>query len=74
MAETHSLAVTAVHSTKQGAPLSIGVPDSAGRAGHLNYWASRGQQILCLNPDGSQSYYTFDAERSTTNNLVMRKV
>ena len=33
-----------------------------------------GAQVLCQNPDGSQSYYTLDAERSTRANPVLRRV
>jgi len=35
---------------------------------------STGAQILCQNPDGSQSWFTFDAERSTPTRPVLRKV
>ena len=31
----------------------------------------RGDQMLVKNPDGSQSWYTFDAERSTATNPVL---
>lgn len=30
--------------------------------------------LLCKNPDGSQSYYTYDAERSTPGNIQLRRL
>jgi hypothetical protein len=33
-----------------------------------------GTAFLCKNPDGSQSYYQLDAERSTPGNPVLRKL
>lgn len=33
-----------------------------------------GTQVLCKLPDGSQAYYTFDAERSTPGYPVMKRV
>ena len=33
-----------------------------------------GQSFLCQNPDGSQSNYVLDAERSTPTSPVLRKV
>lgn len=47
------------------------VPDSAAAVGNQHQIMRTGAQILCLNPDGSQSYYTVDAERSRPGALVL---
>lgn len=36
--------------------------------------ARNGTPILCRGPDGSEAYYTIDAERSLPGALVMRKL
>ena len=35
---------------------------------------AQGTQILCKNPDGSQSWYTIDAERSSATDVVLKAV
>jgi hypothetical protein len=74
MAETYSLSITARHASSPTAAKTVKVPDSAAQPAHIQYHALRGDQILCQNPDGSMSYYTFDAERSTPNDIIMRRV
>ena len=64
MTETYSLASTGRRADEAGfAVNTVQIPDSAGPTGH-SYTQQTGAQILCKNPDGSQSWYTIDAERS----------
>lgn len=71
MAETYSLGVTGINANTRYTPatLKVGDTDAAGNAIGSNAVAqsgvmSRGNQVLCKNPDGSQSYYTIDPVRS----------
>lgn len=85
MAQTYSQSLTGINAgTRYTAKaVQVGDADAAGNA--LNSNASRaaaeqgsmarGNQILCKNADGSQSWYTIDAERSIPGvSLVMRPV
>ena len=74
MAETYSLAVTGVSAQSIDAVKTIDVGDTIGADGKYNLAMRNNTQLLCKNPDGSQTYYTIDAERSTPNNLVMKPV
>jgi len=71
MAQTYSQSITGtnVGACYNPANLSVGDADIAGN--DLNKtgasWQTtmtRGGYVLCKNPDGSQSYYKIDAERS----------
>ena len=53
---------------------NIKVGDTIGADGAYNLSMRNNTQLLCKNPDGSQTYFTIDAERSTPNNLVMKPV
>ena len=78
---TYSLSVTGVSagSPFQVSDLKLSDSDSTGDVIGTSF-ASQGStmrtgaQVLCKNPDGSQSWYTIDAERSTASKLVMRAV
>jgi hypothetical protein len=85
MAQTFSQSVTGINAGARynvAKTVQVGDLDAAGNA--LNSLADagaqqgsmqRGNQILCKNPDGSQSWYTIDAERSIPGvSLVMRPV
>lgn len=75
MTETYSLALTALRADSQFTPKLLTMPDSAGRDGAgIQYNTRLGNQILCKLPDGSQAWYTIDAERSTPANPVLLKV
>ena len=75
MAETYSLAVTALRAGDEFTAKTVQVGDSAARSyGGPQLAMSQNTQVLCKNPDGSQSWYTFDAERSTPSNLIMKRV
>ena len=82
MAETYSQSVTGINAgARYNAPktLQVGDTDAAGNVvgidGGQRGVMMRGNQVLCKNPDGSQSYYTIDAERSVPGvSLVMRAV
>ena len=74
MAETYSLSVTGQRADQQFAASTLKVGDTVG-PDNLHMQSMRlNTQILCKNPDGSQSYYTIDAERSLPGALVMKAV
>ena len=72
MVQTYSQSVTGINAgARYNAPANVQVGDTdiAGDAinKHGRSWQgpmSRNDYILCKNPDGSQSYYRIDAERS----------
>ena len=82
MTETYSLAATGLRADYKYAAKPVTAPDSAseGINASINQWGGpqgtmlSGAQVLCKNADGSQSWYTFDAERSTPGNLVLKAV
>ena len=83
MAQTFSQSITGVNANARYnavKTVQLGDTDIAGNALLTSGRArdgmmSRGDQILCKNPDGSQSWYTIDAERSVPGvSLVMRAV
>ena len=75
MAETYSLAVTGLRAGDEYTAKTVQVGDSVARSyGGPQLAMQLNTQVLCKNPDGSQSWYTFDAERSTPSNLIMKRV
>ena len=86
MTQTYSQSITGINAgARYNTPASIRVGDLDAAGNALNSLAGavgaqqgsmmRGNQILCKNPDGSQSYYVIDAERSIPGvSLVMRPV
>ena len=74
MAETYSLAVTGRPADSLFAIAELKIGDSVGPDGLHARAMQKNTQIFCKNPDGSQSWYTVDAERSTPTNLVMKAV
>ncbi len=83
MVETYSLAATGLRADYKFAAKPVTAPDSAasglqssdgGRFGAAAYTMKNGAQMLCKNADGSQSWYTYDAERSTPQNIVLKAV
>ena len=74
MAETYSLAVKGARADSVQAVQNIKVGDTASPDNTHGYAMRNNTQVLCKNPDGSQTYYTIDSERSTPNNLVMKPV
>ena len=74
MAETYSLAATGQLSGSLFAVATEKVGDSAGLIGSQKLAMAQNTQILCKNPDGSQSYYTLDAERSLPGAVVLKAV
>ena len=71
---TYSLAATGQRSDQQLGTSTLKVGDAAGLIGLQQGAMAQNTQILCKNPDGSESYYTIDAERSTPANIVMKAV
>jgi hypothetical protein len=82
MTETYSLAATGLRADYKFAAKPVTAPDSAGGGinAAIGQWGGpqttmkNGAQMLCKNADGSQSWYTYDAERSTPGNLVLKAV
>ena len=73
MTQTFSQSITGVDAgARYNAPATIQVGDSDINGNVTQKWApdiagaltSRNNYILCKNPDGSQSYYRIDAERT----------
>ncbi len=73
MVQTYSQSITGINAGTRYTPaaVQVGDLDAAGNAlnsikdaGAQQGSTMRGNQILCKNPDGSQSYYRIDAERS----------
>ena len=72
MVQTYSQSVTGINAGARynvPANVQVGDTDIAGDSinKHGRSWQgpmSRNDYILCKNPDGSQSYYRIDAERS----------
>ena len=78
MAQTFSQGITGVNANGRYAvkTVQVGDTDIAGDAlsasGHArDGMMTRGDQILCKNPDGSQSWYTIDASRSGTGGQIV---
>lgn len=53
---------------------NVKVGDSTGLVGAQQAAMAQNTQVLCKNPDGSKSWYTLDAERSTASNVVLKAV
>lgn len=71
MAETYSLAVTAVKAHQPQFVKAVILPDSHATNGGQSNAMQTGLQLLCKNPDGSFANYVLDAERSTPSNPVL---
>jgi hypothetical protein len=71
---TYSLAIKGALSGQPAAPLTEQISDPAARPGSMAYNAMTGSYFLCKNPDGSESYYKLDAERSTVANPIVVRV
>ena len=74
MAETYSIGATGQRADSQFAVSTLKVGDTAGLIGGQQLAMAQGTQILCKNPDGSQSWYTIDAERSSATDVVLKAV
>ena len=80
--DTYSLGQTGVRADAPTGTKTVTLGDSAAQGINvsINQWGGpqgtmlSGAQVLCKNADGSQSWYTFDAERSTPGNLVLKAV
>lgn len=72
MAQTYSQSLTAINAgARYNAPATVQVGDTDTSGDAMRNWApavqgncSDNDYVLCKNPDGSQSYYRIDAERS----------
>lgn len=74
MAETYSLAITGAGAMQKFGQKVHTLPDSSATPGAMARAQRLNLPLLCLNPDGSQSYHVLDAERSTPANPILRRV
>jgi len=72
--ETYSLGATGTRADRPLAANTLKVGDSAGLVGSQQLAMRTGTQVLCKNPDGSQSRYVIDAERSLPGAVVLKRV
>lgn len=61
---TYSVGITGCPADNPTRPLTLTVDDTMSRPGDQQNAMMLNTQFLCLQPDGSQAYYTYDAERS----------
>lgn len=61
---TYSLAVTGASAESCNLVATLKVDDLEATEGGQMLASQLNTQMLCKNPDGSQSWYTYDAERS----------
>ncbi len=63
---TYSLSITGVDADQRGTVELLTLSDAqAITTGAMQQAMAQNTYFLCKNPDGSQSYYRLDAERST---------
>ncbi len=75
MTETYSLGATGRRADETPAVVNnLNVGDTAGLTGSQQLAMRQGAQILCKNPDGSQSWYTLDPTRTLPGAVVLLKV
>ena len=74
MTATYSLGATGRLAQSLFAVESVAVADATGTDGLQQAAMRNGSQVLCKNPDGSQTYYTIDAERSLPGAVVLKAV
>lgn len=74
MTETYSLAAKGQRADSLFAVQNVKIGDTAGTVGGQAGAMQNNTQVLCKNPDGSQSWYTIDAERSLPGAVVMKAV
>lgn len=82
--DTYSLGITGLRADATPyVPETLTIGDSAiignqvsdpGRFGAMGYTMMTGAQFLCKRNDGSQGWYTYDAERSTPSVPVLKAV
>ena len=53
---------------------TVKIGDAAGLIGSQQNAMQNNAQVLCKNPDGSESWYTIDAERSLPGAIVLKAV
>jgi expansin (peptidoglycan-binding protein) len=63
---TYSLSVTGANANQHCCAVeTVTLSDAQATTGGMQAAMAQGTYFLCKNPDGSQSYYRLDAERST---------
>lgn len=73
---SYSLAITGVSADNAQQPSNILIDDAyVQRTGDIRQAMAQNTQMLCQLPDGSQAWFTFDAERSRPGVLrVLKRV
>lgn len=71
---TYSLGATGQRADSEFVVNNIKIGDAAGLIGSQQNAMQNNTQVLCKNPDGSQSYYMIDAERSLPGAVVLKAV
>lgn len=56
------------------APETLTIDDAQALTGGMQRAMQLGTPFLCKRPDGSQGYFTFDAERSTPDAPILKAV
>lgn len=74
MTTTYSLAIKGALADNEALTKVTTLPDDSALPGSMALAMQNGTQLLCKNQDGSQSWYTLDAERSTPTVPVLKKV
>ena len=74
MAETYSIGATGLPADSPFALSTLKIGDTAGLLGGQQLCMAQNTQVLCKKRDGSQAWYTIDAERSTPSAVVLKAV
>ena len=74
MTTTYTLAATGRAADSTFSVANIKIPDNYGLTGAAAGAMQSNTQLLCKRPDGTQAYYTIDAERTTPGNIVLKAV
>lgn len=74
MTETYSLAAAGRRADSSFVVNNVTLGDSAGLTGSQANAMQANTQVLCKKPDGSQAWFTIDAERSLPGAVVLKAV
>lgn len=71
---TYSLAVKGARANQVQQTKTLTVDDTVALPGGMALAMRLGTPFLCKRSDGSSAYYTYDAERSTPDNPILKAV